>query len=302
MNHVRTPTALFGIWMTLVTIAACSPVTDATDAPVPTRPVPVVTEVQVPAAAGPPIALPPGGTLTRIAGRTFLERGETEQEGYGLYSYVLFRSPTTAGDWERQRAVIGSLLRIVASIETQSSLLRLSDAEINATFIPLLPGTREGIDARLGERHGEPFARLTDEEQTMVIDMVLGNYDYGTAFRHLREISHRTGIARLSYGPYVFSMRTPLSAPSDAGEAYFFQDMSHVPAHLTDMWIRYFQDVTSREGFQEGRFERIEIELRTRLALVAAGVPAAIRAVSCLQSANLSDCLQVGTAVASSSP
>ncbi len=200
-----------------------------------------------PAPNGPP-PVAGNGDPVRLTGRSFLVRGQTEGQGYGLYSYILFGSPPSNATRARYLRAIEAFLQLIPEV-SEFEKLKISREELNITYIPLV--------------HASEFSAV------IPADWVLENYDHARAQVLLRTLpgTHRDG-------PYIVSVLTPLSQINNLTEKYLFQDMSHVPPHLISLWVKDFINQAAQERFwEENTANRLARNLRTKIAIVATGLP-----------------------------
>ncbi len=185
-------------------------------------------------------------------GYAFLVDNQVEEEGYGLYSYLLFGSHPT--DVNRDLY----LQAILACIK-MPSIKRLEKVgfhrrELNATYIPILnplPAAKAGISP----------------------DWVLENYDYARARLLLRNL--HSGAYR--NGPYIISTLTPLSSHKNLSEGYLHQDLSRIPhtqPNLVYAWVKEFLERVSRPGPKDKTtMKQFVIELCTAISIIAEHLP-----------------------------
>ncbi len=178
--------------------------------------------------------------------RSLLVRGKAEEDGYGLYSYLLFGSPPNdSASRERYCVAIKTYLKLIPDITILEEYYKHS--ELNITYLPV--GSAPG--------------------GTISVDWVLEHYDYGRARVLLNTISND-----LRNGPYFISTLEPLSGKSELLSKYLYQDLSAVPLHLTSMWVKEFLNQSAQERFWEERTaRRFVLEIRTTIGQLAEGLP-----------------------------
>lgn len=181
--------------------------------------------------------------------RSFITPDQSEKASHGLYRYLLFGSRPTAANRDRYVKAIRAYMNIIARLE-QSESLR-SPEQLNVTFLPL--------------------SSLPDRAVDISADKLLDDYyDFVEARRLLDRLPHRL----LLRGPYIVSLREPLSTVSVASGDYLLQNLSRVPPYLVEWWVELFLEQASRERFWEQNFVTAFIrDLRTSVAVLAEGVP-----------------------------
>src|SRR5262249_552440 len=139
--------------------------------------------------------------------------GQCEEDGYGLYSYLLFSSPPRDTARERYRQAIAAYLDTFRLVDEYAVHFR--PAELNITYLPL---------------------RRRPATSRPSVNWVLENYDYARAGAFLAKLT----TPHLE-GPYIVShLNTPLSETSVVN-LYLDQDLSSVPARLVALWVKDFE-------------------------------------------------------------
>jgi hypothetical protein len=182
----------------------------------------------------------------QITARDFLTPYESEEPGYGLYSYLLFGVNTTdKGEREKYLETITVYLIMidaVADVERYTS-----KANINITYLPLTE---------------EPPSKPTPE-------WVLEHYDFARARVLLDKV--KKGLIN---GPYIISVAEPLTTSGIPAGHHLFQDLSIVPADIVQYWVKAFMEQSSEEDFWEPRTAtQWLLRLRTSIAIAAIGIP-----------------------------
>ena len=169
---------------------------------------------------------------------------DSEQDGFGLYTYLIFpRKPNAASRPRYAEAIktFGRLPQAVAFAEPAPG------GEQIAMYLPM----RE-----------RPSAGGLDNT-----DWVLDNYDYLRARRMLHGFA-QTG----NDGPYILTTPVPLDS-ADAEEAVV-NDLSIAPPHLIDPWIKHHVYRAAQEGAWGARLQRLLVlGPRTIIAVLAEGLP-----------------------------
>jgi hypothetical protein len=192
----------------------------------------------------------------RETGRSFLLPNEVEENGYGLYSYLLLGSRPTAASRERYLKAIEEYLRFpdITRFETYNTPRRT----LNVTYLPLLTFPFRQI-----------VERLADEHYGEVAEWALKQYDYERARVLLRGLP---GNQR--EGPYIVSFLKPPTWNGPPSRPYLYQDQSSVPPHLVSLWAREFLNQAAQEQFwQERTAVHMVLKLRTAIGILAVALP-----------------------------
>lgn len=190
------------------------------------------------------------GQRGRETGWSFLVRDQQEEEGFGLYSYVLFGSPPTQDNLARYRETINAYLKAVPHILALEKALKRQKVPRSALNINYLPVT-------------------APPPRSMSVDWVLEHYDYAMARALLRLLpgDHRDG-------PYIVSSLDPLSIHSSLSGKYLYQDLSKVPDKIVTLWAKEFFNQAAQERFWETRTaKQFALKMRTTIAVLAIGLP-----------------------------
>lgn len=205
------------------------------------------------------VAVPTGQPLRgdRETGRSFLLPNAAEENGYGLYSYLLLGSRPTAASRERYLRAIEEYLRFpdITRLENFKPPRRT----LNITYLPL-----QAFPSREIEK------QLADEKYGEVAEWVLKQYDFERARVLLKGLP-----GDLREGPYIVSFS---KAPKWNGAAhsrpYLFQDQSAVPPHIVSLWAKEFLNQAAQEQFWEERTAiQLVLKLRTAIGIMAAALP-----------------------------
>jgi len=185
----------------------------------------------------------PGATI-QMSGRGFLTASQSEPDGFGLYSYILFGSRPAAADRDRYIAILDAALRLLKP--TNDLVTRIKAFQLNSTWLPItsLPAS--------------------DPDSKWLVD----NYDYTSAAVFLA----RAGIKNPD-AIYLLSVRSPLSKAAPT-PPFLKQDLSHVPADLASTWVTLFINQAAQERFWDSNtFAGVVAKMRLAIALTAQGVP-----------------------------
>ena len=195
----------------------------------------------------------------RKSGWHLLVKGKQEEEGYGLYSYVLFGS-TPEGEGlkiftETVKAYL-SLMPAIVGLEEYSPR-----KELNISYLPVKEENPEAND--------DPKEKLTPQ-------WVLKNYDLARASAILSKLD-----GNYHDGPYIFSFLSPPLKSAIAPRPYLTMDLSKVPLNLIRAWMKEFLNQAAQERYwEERRVPRFVLSLRTGIAVVSIGFPEAKKAVN----------------------
>jgi hypothetical protein len=200
-------------------------------------------------------------SAVKATARSWLVKAETEELGFGMYSYLLFSVPPTEATKALYLATIRSS---VDMIETQSrEEIVFSRAQLNLYLIP--------IDS-------DPPA-IADKAE--LSQWVLDHYFYPRAQKLLALVPTHGA------GPYVLSamMQPPQPSATNLLSPYLLQNMTGVEPSIVPAWIGYFlRQAVKDEPWKENRGEKFALELRSYIESVAvqtkASIPAMATAIS----------------------
>ncbi len=189
----------------------------------------------------------------RITGKSFLVGKNVEQQGFGLYSYLLMRRPSDS-DQEKY-------CRIIAAV------LKLNDIEALSEYIP----QKELNTFLIMVNEKVPQYYLSMKEQDAFLNAgrwVLNNYNYTRAEMILNKIDNNT----LS-GPYIISVRNPEDLDHLSSERHLFQNLTLLPDYLVDSWIRDFLNQAQQERFWDtATFQSFVFRMRVLIGRLAESV------------------------------
>jgi hypothetical protein len=213
--------------------------------PVKPAPAPPTKE---PGQGPPPIAGPksPSPTPVLEVRRAPLVRGQVEQPNYGLYSYVVIRTPPT--DATRQ-GYLATLKAFSELIEPAYDTDPTPPDLINITYLPVIspvPGTPEHL---------------------------LDVYD----FQRARELVRAIPSANRD-GPYIVSCRCHLT--TQLNEPFLYQDLTGIEPFLMEAWVREFLRQSAQQRFWEPNgMSHLALRVRTGVARVANVAPEVMNAL-----------------------
>ena len=186
-----------------------------------------------------------------ISGRTLLLRDEKEDEGYGLYTYLLFGSRPSGVMRERFSAALDAYLDVIPPIEAFQQGLPLGRR--NVTVLPV----------------DEQFSEDTRSDRTALKAWLLDHYDYARAREILRPVP---GAVR--DGPYFLSCSSPEVGRGLAQGQCLFQSLASVPPHLIALWTKEFLNQAEQAQFSGLTLQpAFLLRLRTTIGILAVGVP-----------------------------
>jgi hypothetical protein len=194
--------------------------------------------------------------LGLISARHFLlADSEREEEGYGLYSYLLLSAPPKGAE-ERKRYLktIEACLLLFQSVDAYLSKHIAPDG-LNITYIPL-------------KKAADP---ATSPEQWAA--NVLAVYDYAEAQILLRRVGHSH-----ENGPYLVSALTPLS--ESGASVHLWEDLTGVVPELAWDWTQFFTYLAAQEhSWSDASLYRFGLRLRNLVAVGGKVTPATAAAL-----------------------
>lgn len=190
--------------------------------------------------------------VLRETGRSLLVQDKKEEEGYSLYSYLLFGSPPSDANRERYRDAIDSYLKLIPDVTILEKYIPPN--ELNITYLP--------VDSY--------------PEKVISVDWVLEHYDYARALLLLRVLPEKYRKGNLRKGPYFISALEPLTEKTTLSSQCLFQDLSTVPEdkNIVSLWVKEFLNQAAQERFWErNKAKMFVIKLRTTIGILAKGLP-----------------------------
>lgn len=177
----------------------------------------------------------------RLTGRAFLRAGEPEGKDYGLYSYVLFGEPLSAGNRDLYKAVLEAFFHLVevGNYETEKT----PHSQLNITYLPLNDLPSAGAN----------------------LDWYLDHYDFARAQIILSKLMDRPA------GPYIVSYQSSLSGASSVQSGrLLIEDLSHVPPDLAFLWVKEFTlQAGNAQYWDKPALRTLMLNLRTQIAVEA---------------------------------
>lgn len=183
--------------------------------------------------------------------RNYLEKGADEEEGFGLYSYILFSQRPDKDDSIKYAELINTYIN---KIPVLNELIEyIDDSSINVVYYPTIEAPEFILDT------------LSREQS---IDWLIENYDYARALAYLKKID-----ADLREGPYIISYKIPLSKAGVVKENYLLQDFSKVHYKVVSLWVDEFLKQSSQiEYWNEEQLNDFGNDLRNAIAHGAEGL------------------------------
>jgi len=191
------------------------------------------------------------GNRGLLSGRAFLSSNESEPDGYGLYSYLLFEAPPKdQAERARYLKALEAYLLILQPVTELERHKRRS--QLNITLIPV-------------KRKPELPADLSEPKQAArAAEQVLLAYDYARA----QVLLGALGEAGLSSGPYLISR-----VPGVPAAGRVVQDMRNVQPSLVWDWVRAFCWLAAQErSWSATALLKLALNVRNAIALAAGNV------------------------------
>jgi len=205
-----------------------------------------------------PVAVPGMSSQNELeTGSHLLAADESEQQGYGLYSYLLFAARPTDANRANYLAAIDA---VVAMPEVSNLMQKgFPQRSLNITSIPVRGIPPDGESSQSGQADAGTS------------EWVLEHYDYARARYLLSRLS-----GRHARGPYLVSTFSPLSGKAGVIEKTLRQDLSPVPGNrpdLTRAWVREFLERAGQPRlWDEQGMEAFVQKLRLAIAVVGESV------------------------------
>lgn len=171
----------------------------------------------------------------------------SEDDGYGLYSYIIFGSPPGPAKIEIYLSLLRAYLDMFHDVDVFAK--SIPKQQLNITYLAVSPTTKP-------PGNGEDLA-----------GWLLNNYDYGRA----AIIAANAGLTPTG-GPYIVSSLAPLSEAGQAKTRIIFQqDLSWVSANLMPLYLTQFEKRVSGRPttWSESTMESFALELRTVIQATA---------------------------------
>ena len=192
-----------------------------------------------------------------LSARQYLLLNQKEEAGFGLYSYLLFRTKPKDEDQKAQYLkILEACLRLMETVEDKTAHHRLPP-ELNATHIPV----------------------KTDPEDSQVLAKraanVLEVYDY-TAAQQLLDKLDKKYCKKDRPGPYLVSVRKdPLSNRPDHVQECLVQDFTgKVPELISEVVELFIYRAAQQPTWtDDSKFRGFWLDLRNLVAITGGAVP-----------------------------
>ena len=180
--------------------------------------------------------------------RSYLVQNEDEEEGFGLYSYLLFS----------ERPNKASKSKYLNILKTYN--IKIEEVEDLERYIP-----RDSLNIIYLPLKNEPNSSFYYLEEDKKYQWLLRNYDYSRARFYLNKIEAQTGK-----GPLFLSYSKPLNQVAKLKEDYLVQDLSGVHEDVAVLWVEKFLEVSSKPHYwDEESLKDFTHELRNKIAIGA---------------------------------
>ena len=186
-----------------------------------------------------------------ISARRFLLPNETEEVGYGLYSYLLFSMrPQNEEQKTRYLKALESCLLRMESIDGFLKKHRRRSS-LNATHLPVTKVPK--------------FSASSAEWAQNALQV----YDYTTAQDLLNKLDKA-----YERGPYLISVLKPLSGTDVSTSVHLSQDLAGVVPDLASDWVKNFMYFASQEqGWTEQSLRRFGFKVHNLIAVASKVAP-----------------------------
>ena len=237
---------VLGAALLLCMLNAC----EKASAPAPAPPPTAAEPPPPPTAAAPPPPNQVGGAERplRVTGIAVLLQGQTEEQGYGLYSYALLSHIPEQSELPRDHALLKALLEQPEAAQIGKYLPK---ARINITYLLLALPALNWEDLTLDQK----------------VDYALSHYDYARSAALLASLPQQTGP-----GPVITSTLAPLSVTAHP-HPVLVQDLSTAQPVLMEAYVRQFVAQVAQNRFWEAQtLASFSLKLRNVLEVAATGL------------------------------
>ena len=185
-----------------------------------------------------------------IPARRYLLPNQEEAPNYGLYSYLLLSAePQSEKETVRSLRTLEACLRAIRQLHNLGRYVRPS--QLNATYIPV-------TELPKGKEDDPDFAKK-----------VLAVYDFDRAKVLLNKFEKA-----YDRGPYLISVKTPLTPASESVQAYIFQDFTNVVPELAVSGVRHFEFLAAQERtWSEKSMQVLAFKSRNLIAVAGKVTP-----------------------------
>lgn len=195
-----------------------------------------------------------GGRIS--SSRGYLLPHETESPGYGLYTYLLLSGrPQSEEELVRYLKTLEAGLKLMREHNDLGRYVRPS--QLNSTHIPV-------TQLPIGNETDPNFARK-----------VLSVYDFARAKVLLNKFEKM-----YDRGPYLVSVKTPLTSASEVDPAYMFMDFSNITPELAATSVKHFESLAAQERtWTEQSVRDLRLKIRNLFAVAGRVVPEVASAI-----------------------
>lgn len=189
----------------------------------------------------------------RVSGKAFLVGNEKEQGGYGLYSYLLI--PRASAD--QNEKYIGII----------SAILKLNDIESLAEYIP--KSSLNMFLVPVNEKVPKLYMTIEEEEDyRKAAQWILSHYNFTRSEAILSTIETNN-----LPGPFVISVEDPNHLANLDNVNYLYQNLTNLPDHLNEVWMRTFLNQAQQEEFwNTNTMNTFFYKIRLSIAVMAESV------------------------------
>jgi hypothetical protein len=190
----------------------------------------------------------PSGTMPRVTGTALLVHKQTEESGYGLYSYALLTHAPEKGELPRYQAFFKALIELPSASAIADYLPK---SRINITYLLL---------------NSLPSDWKTESNSAQV-DYVISHYDYARCAAMLASLPKHTGT-----GPVIASSLVPMSLDQHP-RPVLVQDLSTAqPVLMADYVSRFVSQVAQDHFWEPNTLAAFALSLRNLLETAATGL------------------------------
>lgn len=196
-----------------------------------------------------------------IAGRRYLLPTQTEDSGYGLYSYVLLSGkPQNEEEMARYLKTLEACVQVLNTLKDFDKHVRRS--QLNATHIPVK-------ELPKGNEDDPDFAKR-----------VLSVYDFARAKVLLNKFA-----TNYEGGPYLISVKSPLSQAPEPVQVHILQNFTGVVPELAARGVKNLEYLSAQQRtWTEQSMRTLQFKLRNLIAVAAEVTPeVAVSAKSMIQ-------------------
>jgi hypothetical protein len=189
--------------------------------------------------AGPGVSV-----YTRQVRKSMLLRGKTEEEHFGLYSYMLLGGPVNDSNRERYTTFLNSFLTDVLIYDPLSK--EFSPQQLNIAYLPV----------------------VSDLPVSFKVDWVLNHYDFERSQGLMSRFPELHGE-----GPFIISIAQPLSRYRQLSDPKprLIEDLSTVPVSVVEFWVKQFLIQTGQDRWDSATLSGLALRMRTAIEVAAIG-------------------------------